>query len=148
MRFRLKKSQAVMTFITAHLAPHDYNVLRRNMDWRSVVERLVFYQDEGSERYQIYDTDYLFVFGDLNYRTSKTEPKALDEETFQGFLDKKQYSSILAHDQLGVESSSGRTLHHLKEQKIDFPPSYKYGKGTDKLVVGCFINLARIEHND
>lgn len=138
MRFRLKESQAVMTFINAHLAPHDYNTERRNVQWRSIVERLVFYRDGSeAERYQIYDTDYLFAFGDLNYRTSKTEPKALTKETLKGFLAESQYKDILTHDQLGIESSAGRTLHHLVEHDIDFPPTYKYEKGTDKLEVCC-----------
>lgn len=108
---------------------------RRNADWQSLVERLVFYQHIGGERYQIYDTDYLFVFGDLNYRTSKTEPKTLDKAQLQRYLDHNQHSEILAHDQLRMESSAGRTLHHLTEESIDFPPTYKYKKGSNKLVV-------------
>ncbi|PKI86006.1 hypothetical protein MVES_000418 [Malassezia vespertilionis] len=32
----------VYTFVCAHLAAHDHNVQRRNADWRSIAERLVF----------------------------------------------------------------------------------------------------------
>lgn len=124
-----------MTLVTAHLAAHDYNVSRRNLDWKSIVERMVFYQHEGEERYQIYDTDYLYVLGDLNYRTSKTEPKKLDKETLSTLLEKQQYKAVLAHDQLAIESLAGRTLQHLVEEDIVFPPTYKYNKGTEQLVV-------------
>lgn len=146
VRFRLKETQEVFTFVTAHLAPHDYNVARRNMDWESIVTRMTFQSSRQQGRYQIYDTDYLYVFGDLNYRTSRTEPRKLDKEQLATMLQKKTYSAILEHDQLRIESSAGRTLHLLVEADISFPPSYKYKKGSDQLVVSdaicsCFLYL-------
>lgn len=71
----------------------------------------------------------------MNYRTSKSHPKKLDKATLGGFLDRNEHSQILVHDQLQMESSAGRTLHHLTEEKIDFPPTYKYKKNADTLVV-------------
>lgn len=76
----------VFTFVTAHLAAHDKGLERRNQDYQSVVERLVFSREGESthfrptprrkrdvfrdlagrgtvDGYQIYDTSYLFVFG-------------------------------------------------------------------------------------
>ncbi|WFD02635.1 hypothetical protein MOBT1_001316 [Malassezia obtusa] len=35
----------VFTFVCAHLTPHDHNVERRNADWKSITERLVFGAD-------------------------------------------------------------------------------------------------------
>lgn len=141
VRLRLKETQEVLTFVAAHLAPHDYNVARRNMDWESIVTRMTFYSSRQQERYQLYDTDYLYVFGDLNYRTSKTEPRKLDKEHLATMLQQKTYSAILEHDQLRIESSAGRTLHSLVEADINFPPSYKYKKGSDQLVVSDEIAL-------
>ncbi|KAK9894668.1 DNase I-like protein [Cystobasidium minutum MCA 4210] len=134
LRFRLEDTREVFTFVTAHLAPHDYNVLRRNIDWQSIVSRLTFAPGSGNERYQIYDTDYLYVFGDLNYRTSKEEPRPLTKEKFATMLQQEDYAAALAHDQLRIEANAGRTLHKLIEAAITFPPSYKYHKGTDQLV--------------
>lgn len=42
----------VYTFVTAHLAAHDHGLQRRNEDYRSIVERLVFSPDGPSEFYQ------------------------------------------------------------------------------------------------
>mgnify|MGYP001612354126 FL=1 len=42
----------VLTFATAHLAAHDSGLERRNQDWRSIVERLVFAPDGPSEYYK------------------------------------------------------------------------------------------------
>lgn len=106
------------------------------MDWQSIVSRLTFYSAKGDKRYQIYDTDHLFVLGDLNYRTSKLEPVKLEKKTFDTLLKQQRYQDLLAHDQLKIESSAGRTAHSLVEGEIAFPPSYKYKKGTNQLVVG------------
>lgn len=77
---------SVFTFVNAHLAAHDSGLQRRNSDYKSIVERLVFNPDEASEHFQpkrtsnifagvpvtsrtaapgigIYDTSYLFFFG-------------------------------------------------------------------------------------
>ncbi|KAJ1027162.1 hypothetical protein NDA18_003176 [Ustilago nuda] len=32
----------ILTFVNAHLAAHDHNVLRRNQDWQQIVQRMVF----------------------------------------------------------------------------------------------------------
>lgn len=37
-----KGPDEVLTFVSAHLAAHDHNVLRRNWDWKQIVERMVF----------------------------------------------------------------------------------------------------------
>ncbi|TKY87288.1 hypothetical protein EX895_003965 [Sporisorium graminicola] len=37
-----KGADEVLTFVSAHLAAHDHNVLRRNKDWQQIVQRMVF----------------------------------------------------------------------------------------------------------
>lgn len=37
-----KGPDEVLTFISAHLAAHDHNVLRRNKDWQQIVQRMLF----------------------------------------------------------------------------------------------------------
>ncbi|EHA24622.1 hypothetical protein ASPNIDRAFT_129399, partial [Aspergillus niger ATCC 1015] len=82
-----------LTFAAAHLAPMEYAVEQRNEDWRSLVERLVFSyspaagreipdtanaeenapllrQSQEGHRGIYTPTSYLFLAGDLNYRTS------------------------------------------------------------------------------
>ncbi|KAH9809835.1 DNase I-like protein [Teratosphaeria destructans] len=96
--------EAANTFVAAHLAPMEENWERRNADWKSICERLVFERvdkgtgtapphkitngdDDDQEPLLSPDTTtnynehsmftpptYLFFAGDLNYRTSDTKP--------------------------------------------------------------------------
>jgi phosphatidylinositol-bisphosphatase len=43
---------SVFTFVTAHLAAHDHGLKRRNEDYQSIVERLIFSSDGPSQHYQ------------------------------------------------------------------------------------------------
>ncbi|ORY78479.1 Endonuclease/exonuclease/phosphatase [Leucosporidium creatinivorum] len=152
----------VLTFVTAHLAAHDSGLKRRNEDWRTIVERLVFAPGvEGESQHfsipegrrrdvfealrrkwlpsepkgvQIYDTSALFFFGDLNYRISTKTPTTLPLSTLTTALSPSTLNlpSLLPHDQLTHErlSNPPRSLHHLQEGSITFPPTYKYKVGT------------------
>jgi hypothetical protein len=117
--------ESTFTFVCAHLAAHSYNLERRNDDWRSIVSQLVFSTPSGALK-QIYDTLYLFVFGDLNYRVTYDEP---DLGSVVRRLE-SDLGSLLFHDQLRIEHAAGRTLHHLREGPITFKPSYKFEQGS------------------
>eukprot|EP01064_Diplonema_japonicum_P031414 TRINITY_DN560_c0_g1_i1.p1 TRINITY_DN560_c0_g1~~TRINITY_DN560_c0_g1_i1.p1 ORF type:complete len:1054 (+),score=260.43 TRINITY_DN560_c0_g1_i1:569-3730(+) len=67
--------------------------------------------------------DYLFWFGDLNYRVDSSY-----EEVMQAIAHKK-VSSILASDQLQRERSAGKAFADFEEAPITFLPTYKYVKG-------------------
>lgn len=74
---------------TAHLAAHDKYLERRNQDWKSIVQRLVFTSDSSSRQFkpksnvdifkqsrkakkdgiQLYDSSYLFFFGVSEYQS-------------------------------------------------------------------------------
>lgn len=71
-------------------------------------------------------TSHLFLAGDLNYRTSDVPPRPGDSKTFPQPDDAEHYSKLLSHDQLNRERKAGRTLHHLHEAPITFPPTYKW----------------------
>lgn len=136
IRFQMRDSDASFTFVSAHLAPHDYNVSRRNADWASLVSSLVFSSSSSSSStYQIYDTSYLFVMGDLNYRLNSTKPERLAIRDIGNYLGEGNIEGLLRHDQLSQEQKEGRTMHGLKEGKIGFPPTYKFVKGTDRYKV-------------
>ncbi|KAJ5775452.1 uncharacterized protein N7511_000463 [Penicillium nucicola] len=143
-----------LTFVAAHLAPMEDSFEQRNMDWKSIVERLVFtrYSDgppeleatehtgllndaafahsDHSRRDLFAPNAYLFVAGDLNYRTSNTGPSLKEIVHFPrrnaGLDDPSHYTQLLKNDQLTREMQSGRCFHGLTEAPIDFPPTYKY----------------------
>jgi len=74
-------------------------------------------------------TSYLFLAGDLNYRTSATIPSSEDHAAWPqpATTDHpRHYSNLLPVDQLAAEKQAKRTLHGLEEAAIDFPPTYKY----------------------
>ncbi|KAL6230621.1 hypothetical protein BDW75DRAFT_62628 [Aspergillus navahoensis] len=145
-----------LTLVAAHLAPMEDAVARRNKDWRSMVERLVFSSPEGdiqrnggnedeSESAALLPSssnsdgkysgifapsNYLFVGGDLNYRTADRFPAKNDYLKYpqadaepDGPL---HFSHLLKNDQLMREMHQSRCFHGLSEALITFPPTYKY----------------------
>ncbi|PYH41756.1 putative inositol 5-phosphatase [Aspergillus saccharolyticus JOP 1030-1] len=156
-----------LTFVAAHLAPMEWAVERRNADWRSLVERLVFERQDGSggteadeggleesapllsrdsttaapvgqqqqqqtNRRGVYvPTSYLFLAGDLNYRTADRPPRPGDRASRFPRVnvetsDPRHYSHLLQEDQLSREMGESRCFHGLSEAPIRFPPTYKY----------------------
>ncbi|PYH80475.1 DNase I-like protein [Aspergillus uvarum CBS 121591] len=160
-----------LTFVAAHLAPMEWAVERRNADWRSLVERLVFERQDSRvaaagrepvgteeednaasesapllqqrstaaspvgqqhERRGIYvPTSYLFLAGDLNYRTADRPPHPGDRTSKFPRVnvetsDPRHYSHLLKEDQLSRERAQSRCFQGLSEAPISFPPTYKY----------------------
>ncbi|WFD29379.1 hypothetical protein MSPP1_000388 [Malassezia sp. CBS 17886] len=169
----------VLTFVCAHLAAHDHNVPRRNADWKSIVERLVFapwaaaplpsLQVRGGashaeslgrvqsvpntarppagaldgRSYSLYDTQHLFVVGDLNYRMAVGAPGAAGPGATAPPLTKKAVQELVAapsarrwaalapYDQLQIiQAQSPRPAFQGLEvpdmAQLDIPPTYKY----------------------
>ena len=153
----------IFTFVAAHLAPMEWAVPARNRDYETLVRRLVFTGERKSipitteneesapllddsasgtdEGLGIYSaSSYLFVAGDLNYRTSDTAPTPEDAtenfpEPTTDLEDPKHYSHLLSKDQLTVNLQQGKTLHGFREAAIQFPPTYKYHRISTKPVI-------------
>ncbi|KAL2826453.1 Endonuclease/exonuclease/phosphatase [Aspergillus cavernicola] len=145
-----------LTFIAAHLAPAESAVARRNADWRSLVEKLMFggsehasprndENDDESESAALLPgspssqntyrgifapANYLFLGGDLNYRTADKLPADNDYLRFPQAdaepASPLHFSQLLKEDQLKREMQQSRCFHGLSEAPIDFPPTYKY----------------------
>ncbi|KAL4992025.1 Endonuclease/exonuclease/phosphatase [Aspergillus falconensis] len=145
-----------LTLVAAHLAPMEDAVARRNADWRSMVERLVFSGPEGdikrnggnedeSERAALLPSssnsdskypgifapsNYLFIGGDLNYRTADRFPAKNDYMKYPQANaepdDPLHFSHLMKNDQLKREMQQSRCFHGLSESLITFPPTYKY----------------------
>lgn len=105
-------NEAGMAFVAAHLAPMEYRLERRNLDWQNIVKGIVFQptslskstgatvvQAEGGDAEEepllsstsSSGTQYtglyhpktnLFIAGDLNYRTRNTSPSNADHITY------------------------------------------------------------------
>ena len=152
-----------LTFVAAHLAPMEDGLQRRNDDWRSIVEGLVFTSEvkkayirderdedapllqgalkDGSTSTGMYTPNtYLFFGGDLNYRTSELKPHPEDVENFpqptKDISDPRHFSHLLEHDQLTAQLQAKNALHGLTEAPINFPPTYKYADEPHQPVQG------------
>lgn len=87
-------------------------------------------QPEGTRRDLFAPNSYIFLAGDLNYRTSDVSPSKNDALQFPrrsvSREDTSHYSHLLEKDQLMREMRQGNSFHGLSEAPIDFPPTYKY----------------------
>ncbi|QIW94670.1 hypothetical protein AMS68_000188 [Peltaster fructicola] len=141
------------TFVAAHLAPMESAWERRNEDWRSICERLVFTSEATQQRRSSEDEpllgkddseqsgsheqgmfsplNSLFFGGDLNYRTSDVKPQQDDHKTWAA-PHTDDFASMLKQDQLTRERNAGKTLHLMDEADVTFPPSYKYSSQAQK----------------
>ncbi|KAI9733541.1 MAG: hypothetical protein M1834_003142 [Cirrosporium novae-zelandiae] len=152
-----------LTFVAAHLAPMEEGLRGRNQDWADIVRNLVFSstdntadksieergeneqeeehpllnaQEQFEESKGVYRaSSYLFLAGDLNYRTSNFGPSPEDHLTYPRPLDAPEnpehYSELFLKDQLTREIKAGNTCHGLIEPPINFPPTYKYKSNGD-----------------
>jgi endonuclease/exonuclease/phosphatase family metal-dependent hydrolase len=160
---RLGYDDSVLTFVSAHLAPHEQSLQRRNQDFRDIAERLVFVKETKQPKSDERDEDapllqgstsnagpgakglldlpsHLVFGGDLNYRTSSQPPTEEDVKMFpkprKDREDPLHWSHLLQHDQLSTEVKEGRTLNGMEEMPIEFPPTYKYKNKVDVLEDG------------
>jgi Endonuclease/Exonuclease/phosphatase family 2 len=131
-----------VTFVAAHLAAHERHFERRNEDFQSLVQNLVFPDHTGIFK----PRTPLFFLGDLNYRLSVLHPSRsistvnlktaqqdpIPEETLSlmealregivDFLETGKFHNLFPHDQLPLSP----LVLHLSEAPITFSPTYKY----------------------
>jgi hypothetical protein len=142
-----------VTFVSAHLAPAEDQCERRNADWQSICENLIFTRsnadttpndedaqpllasppsesrDSSSNKTLFSPLSHIFFAGDLNYRTSDTPPNKTDHQIWPhptSDTNHPSYRDLWAKDQLNRELRNKNTLHLLTEAPVTFPPTYKY----------------------
>ncbi|CAG8535547.1 9175_t:CDS:1 [Acaulospora colombiana] len=103
------------------------------------------------EYFTIYDSDFLFFFGDLNYRIELDEQlpqihrnalgnrnnislhstNHLTVEKLLNLLHENQHIRLRNHDQLTREVKSGKVLNGFEEGELNFLPTYKFHRGSE-----------------
>ncbi|EGD82200.1 hypothetical protein PTSG_02873 [Salpingoeca rosetta] len=111
-----------LCFLNTHLAAHDDNVARRNQNHHDLCKGISF--RTGARTRTIFDHDYLFWLGDLNYRID------LFDATIKAAVQKMNLEELLEHDQLRTQQRIGAAFTHFVEPAIAFAPTYKYDIGT------------------
>jgi len=147
-----------LTFLAMHLAPMEGCVIRRNQDWEDICRGLVFEQagqgigQAGTEQEPLLagmkrtatglykKNNTIFLFGDLNYRTSHLPPGPSTYKTYPQPArpddppnTRIAVSDLLARDELTQERLEGRVLQGFAEEPITFPPTYKYSHSQTQL---------------
>ncbi|CAG8654215.1 16_t:CDS:1, partial [Paraglomus occultum] len=152
-----------MCFVTAHLAAHNRNFQLRNKQFKEVCNRLVFsstkYDDTSMETFHvrdssylstsssvfsddrrenlrkltIYDNDYTFFFGDLNYRILLSHPTlpTISVPDILTMMRNNHMDQLREYDQLAIAHGEEKTLNNFTESPILFPPTYKLYRETN-----------------
>jgi phosphatidylinositol-bisphosphatase len=118
VRFDLYDS--TFCFVCAHLNAHDENVERRNQDFASIVSSMKF-TDERS----IWDHQFVFWYGDLNYRIALPRTRIFD------LIAAGSWNDLLLSDQLSEQRHLGNAFTEFSEGKIEWAPTYRFDVGTN-----------------
>ncbi|KAI7730851.1 hypothetical protein M8C21_002072 [Ambrosia artemisiifolia] len=123
--------QTLFCFICTHLTSgeKDADVIKRNADVHEIHKRTRFNTFANSNLpKKIVNHDRIIWLGDLNYRLNLSYEKACD------LISKNDWSTLLECDQLVRELRKGRAFDGWSEGVLDFPPTYKYHKNSEKYV--------------
>ncbi|KAK1304286.1 Type I inositol 1,4,5-trisphosphate 5-phosphatase 2 [Acorus calamus] len=121
--------QTWLCFVCSHLASgqKDGDQQRRNSNVYDILQRTHFPPGiDGDHPQTILSHDRIFWFGDLNYRLNMVDAEIRD------FVAKKQWGELTVKDQLREELQNGHAFNEWEEGLINFPPTYKYERNSDK----------------
>jgi endonuclease/exonuclease/phosphatase family metal-dependent hydrolase len=133
---RLIIDDTSLCFVNCHLAAGHSQVAARNTDLSTIMKNAhlprvtqsecVFMGGEGD---LIFDHEHVVLFGDLNYRLNTTR------EAAELAIHAKTFAELYLNDQLHSQLTkvSNHPLSTFTELPLNFPPTYKYDRGTDVL---------------
>uniref|UniRef100_A0A8C4GZR5 phosphatidylinositol-3,4,5-trisphosphate 5-phosphatase n=1 Tax=Dicentrarchus labrax TaxID=13489 RepID=A0A8C4GZR5_DICLA len=111
-------------FINCHLTSGSEKVLRRNQNFVDILRLLSL----GEKQLGAFDISlrftHLFWCGDLNYRLD------LDVQDILKHVSKREFEELMCADQLTRERHKRKAFLNFKEEKIAFPPTYRYERGS------------------
>ena len=120
---RFEYLNSSICIINCHLAAHKANVKNRNKHVREILNQTIFNID--NRELKIYEHDFVFWVGDLNYRLQGIPSNLLRE-----MIEKQKFKELLQYDQLSGQQNTEKILQDFLEANIHFPPTYKFNKGT------------------
>uniref|UniRef100_A0A3P8XET1 phosphatidylinositol-3,4,5-trisphosphate 5-phosphatase n=1 Tax=Esox lucius TaxID=8010 RepID=A0A3P8XET1_ESOLU len=111
-------------FVNCHLTSGAEKVVRRNQNVSDIL-RLLSLGDKQVGPFDIgLRFTHLFWCGDLNYRLD------LDVQDILKHVSKRQFDELMCADQLTRERHKRKAFLNFKEEKIAFPPTYRYERGS------------------
>ena len=112
-----------LCFVCSHFASDTDKLEKRNSDYRASKQRLKFQDEQQQETngFDLDEHDFVFWFGDLNYRLDNLALK----DAFKYILS-SDYERLIKYDQLSVEKAKDRVFELFREGEIKFKPTYKF----------------------
>ena len=124
---RFSVCESTFCVVNSHLNAGQENLVRRNQDFNDIARSMYFTGAAGAPM-RIWDHDYLFWMGDLNYRIN-----GVDEE-IRARVREGAFEELLRHDQLKEQMRLGNAFAGFSEAPIAFCPTYKYEKDSPNYV--------------
>lgn len=124
---RLNVYGCSICLVNAHLAAHDHMLEERINDYEKIVQEHKFHV---KTKEAIFDHDYVFWFGDLNFRL--TGEATTSAEEIRAMVAKDELKKLIEKDQLLLVRREGRAFQKLQERLPQFPPTFKFEHGSNE----------------
>uniref|UniRef100_H3DHF3 phosphatidylinositol-3,4,5-trisphosphate 5-phosphatase n=1 Tax=Tetraodon nigroviridis TaxID=99883 RepID=H3DHF3_TETNG len=110
-------------FVNCHLTSGSEKILRRNQNFMDILRLLCL-----GEKHSTFDIGlrftHLFWCGDLNYRLD------LEVQDILKHVSRRAFDELMCADQLTRERHKRKAFLNFNEEKITFPPTYRYERGS------------------
>lgn len=117
-----KFNETSFCFIGSHLAARQGEVENRNANFREIIRGAknvgLLKGVEITSQFH-----HIIWMGDLNYRIDIDRSKVLSS------IKEKDFSDLLANDQLNQQRKMNAVFCGFQEAPITFPPTYRYNRG-------------------
>ncbi|KAK7922477.1 hypothetical protein WMY93_009379 [Mugilogobius chulae] len=110
-------------FVNCHMTSGSDKAHRRNQNFLDILRLLSLGEKIGPFDISLRFT-HLFWCGDLNYRLD------LDVQDILKHVSKREFEELMCADQLTRERQKRKCFLNFKEEKILFPPTYRYERGS------------------
>lgn len=115
---RLSAYGCSFCFTACHLAAHDEFYSQRVLEYNTIIDTQKFIDPLTKN---ILAHDYVFWFGDLNFRIDCLSATEVLKE-----IESKNYTTLLKNDQLLKAKTKGDAFSEFSECNVNFPPTYKF----------------------
>jgi len=115
--------QSRICFVASHLAAHQDHLDSRRRDYCDIISGLNFHLGANKHLDILHAFDFLFWFGDLNYRLDMERAEVMRH------IQAGNYNRLLQSDQLLREMELKQVFQGFQTSLPTFPPTYKYVQG-------------------
>jgi inositol-1,4,5-trisphosphate 5-phosphatase len=115
-----------LTVVCTHLSPHMENYEFRCQEYKNALRDINFATEEIDN--DILKHDYVFWFGDLNFRINDFTQEEVKERILSG--NWSAVEELKKHDQLSIARKTLNAFSDLEEEDITFHPTYKVFNGS------------------